>query len=416
MAQTLSSTPQLPADQKKRPAQARVCMHVLGRARGDGRVLREAAALRQAGMDVAIIDIEDQRDRSREEDFRGIRLKHLHSPGWFIPARRFKLWFLVKAFRMLCRGTLALLRTDADVYHAQDMTALPACYIAARVRRKPLIFDAHELPLVEPRVTRWRRLHALATRILKGMVPHCAAVITVSPPIAEELQRRYGGPTPVLIRNVPEYHSPVSSDLLRRHLGLGSETRIALYQGNLQQDRGLGRLVHAARFLDPGIVMVMMGRKVDVDLEALVAQEGVADRVKILPPVPYEELLAWTASADIGLILYARSHSLNVQMCLPNKLFEYLMAGLPVLASSLDAVASLLAEYNAGSIVSSLEPEEVGRAINALLSDSDALARMRENALAAAQQVLRWDVESQRLVQLYQRVLDGSKQGEPASH
>ena len=411
MAQTVSSTPRSPTDPVMGAAPTHVCMHVLGTARTDGRVLREAAALAGAGIAVSIIDIEDRRDRPREEEFRGISLKHLRVPSWFIPTR-FKPWFLAKALQIVCRGAFALLRTPADVYHAQDMTALPACYIAARLRRKPLIFDAHELPLVEPTVTRWRRLHALATRALKWMLPRCTAVITVSPPIAQELQSRYGGPAPVLIRNVPDYQTPVASDRLRSHLGLSPQTRIALYQGNLQSDRGLDRLVHAAKFLDPGVVIVLMGRNVmGEDLQTLIVQEDVADRVTILPPVPYEELLEWTTSADIGLILYARSHSLNVQMCLPNKLFEYLMAGLPVLASSLDAVADILKTYEVGVVVSSLEPEEIGRAISGLLADRTALARIRANAFAAAQSDLRWDVESQRLLSLYRDVLGNLDEG-----
>ncbi len=410
MEHVVSSPAQAKPALAKRGSPARVCMHVLGMARTDGRVLREAAALVKAGMDVCIIDVEGKRDRPREENVQGIRLQHVFSPGWFVP-NRFKPWFLVRAFEVFWKGTFALLRAPADVYHAQDMTALPATYIAARLRRKPLIFDAHELPWVEPSVTRWRRLHAIAVRAFKWMLPRCQAIITVSPPIGQEMHRRYGGPMPVLIRNVPEYQQPVSSDRLREHLGLGAQTRIALYQGNLQADRGLDRLVYAARFLEPGIVIVLMGRNAMGDsLQTLIAQEGVADRVKILPPVPYAELLEWTASADIGLILYAKSHSLNVQWCLPNKLFEYLMAGLPVLASSLDAVAELLQTYDAGAVVSSLEPEDIGRAISALVVDSQALARMKQNALAAAQRDLRWDVESQRLLQLYSRVCPGSEE------
>ncbi len=381
-----------------------VCMHVLGTVRTDARVMREATTLARAGFTVCVVDVEHDRTRPHVETLEGVRVEHLMAPSWFVPTR-FKPWFLVKAARILIRGTLALLRAPADVYHAQDVTALPGCYLAARLRRKPLIFDAHELPLVDPHVTRWRRLHALAVRLLRIMMRYTAGVITVSPPIARELAG-YGGPPAVLVRNIPAYQPPVASDRLRERLGLSRETRIALYQGNLQPDRGLDGLIRAARFLDPSLVVVLMGRgAIQPELEELIAREGVSERVRILPPVPYSELLAWTASADVGLIIYPPGYSPNVRMCLPNKLFEYVMAGLPVLASPLDAVAEILQTYEVGRIVRSLDPEALGRAISALLADPDALTRMRRNATAAAQRDLRWERESQRLFGLYHAVL-----------
>ena len=150
----------------------KICMHVLGTARTDVRVMREATALAQAGMEVSIVDIESDPMRPHEEDLDGIHLTHIVMPAWFIPAR-FKPWFLVKIVLMLIHGTFALINTFADVYHAHDDTALPACYFAARLRRKRLVFDAHELPLVEPNITRWRLLHALSTRFLKSMMSRC---------------------------------------------------------------------------------------------------------------------------------------------------------------------------------------------------------------------------------------------------
>lgn len=386
----------------------RVCMHVLGTARTDVRVLREATALVQAGMEVTIIDIEKGRIRPLEEELDGIHVKHLVMPGWFVPAR-FKPWFLVKLVWMIICSTLKLLRTPADIYHAHDDTALPACYIAARLRHKLLVYDAHELPLTEPSVTRWRLLCMLATRLLKYMMARCASIITVSAPIMHELQRRYGGRRAVVIRNILQYQAPVFSDQLRRHLGLSAETRIVLFQGNLDS-RGLDRLIPAARFLDPGIMMVMMGRgAIQNDLQACIIREGVSDRVRIIPPVPYAELLTWTASADLGLIIYAPTTGLtltpNIQMCLPNKLFEYLMAGLPVLVSSLDAVVDIIRTYDVGGIVASLDPEEIGRAISGMLADREGLARMHRNALAATQRDLCWESESRRLIICYQDII-----------
>jgi glycosyltransferase involved in cell wall biosynthesis len=211
-----------------------------------------------------------------------------------------------------------------------------------------------------------------------------------------------------VIRNVPAYQVVARNDRLRQYLGLGSKVRIALYQGNIQANRGLDRLVRAAKFLEPNTVIVMMGWAVEPtrsQLDALIASEQVADRVKLLPAVPYAELLGWTASADIGLTIFPPDYSLSIRFTLPNKLFEYLMAGQPVLSSQLDAIAEVIKTYDVGQIVPSLAPTDIGAAINAMLADTAALARMRSNALEAARQEFHWENESQKLIQLYHTVL-----------
>jgi glycosyltransferase involved in cell wall biosynthesis len=239
------------------------------------------------------------------------------------------------------------------------------------------------------------------------MVPYCASVITVSPPLVEEIRRRYYAQRVSLIRNILAYRVVERSDRLRQHLGLSAEVRIALYQGYLQPDRALDILVRAASFLQENTVIVMMGANVgsmQAQLEALIASEGVAERVKIIPPVPHTELLDWTASADLGLIVYRPDYSPNMLKVLPNKLFEYLMAGLPVLASPLDAVAEIVQSHDVGQVVSSLAPADVAAAINAMLADSDALARMRRNALEAARQEFCWEKESSQLIRVCREI------------
>jgi len=385
----------------------KVCMHVLERVRTDGRVLREAMTLVEEGFAVTIVDIESERSCPVEEDIHGIHVKHIIMPGWFNYSWHFNPWFLVTAIRMLFRCILRLIQTPADIYHVHDAKALPACYVAALLRRKPLIFDAHELPLAGKTI-RWRGLSRVSRYLIAGMVPHCAGVITVSPPIAHEISKRYHYPKVSLIRNILPYRAIPRSDRLRQHLGFGPEVLIALYQGNIQPDRQLHRLVRAATFLKQDMVIVLMGKHIGstaAELEALANREGVAERVKILPQVPYEELLEWTASADIGLCVLSPNYSLNIRWCLPNKLFEYLMAGLPVLATSLDAVADVLRTYDVGRIVSSLKPEDIGAAINEMLADRDALASMRRNALEAVQHDLCWEKERQQLIRLYQDIL-----------
>jgi glycosyltransferase involved in cell wall biosynthesis len=383
-------------------------MHVLGPARTDVRVMREAAALAQAGYTVSIVDLETACDRPVEEHISGVVLKHVMMSRAF-SSIRFKPLLLFQAAQSLIRSTLRLIQISADVYHAHDTTALPACALAAFVRHKPLIFDAHELPLSEEAYSRrWRGLITLFSWLLAFVVPRCAGVITVSSPIAEEICRRYSRSDVSLIRNIPLYKQVPRSQRLRQHLELCQDARIALYQGAFHLNRGLDRLIQAAAFLEQNNVIVLMGPDTEglrSQFESLIANKGVADRVKMLPAVPYEELLHWTASADIGLIVYSPEHSQNVQMCLPNKLFEYLMVGLPILASRLDAVSDIIATYDVGQIVSSLTPEAIGTAINAMLADRAALARMGCNALQAARETLCWEKESQQLLRLYQKVL-----------
>jgi glycosyltransferase involved in cell wall biosynthesis len=388
-------------------APLRVCMHLAYTARVDFRVMRDATTLAEAGFDVTIVDVERDHQRPAKEEIDGVSMRHIMMPSWFVSAR-FKPWFLIKAVIMFMRGVTQLLKTEADIYHAHVEKALPACYLIARLRRKPLIFDTPDLTLSVPDILRWRRLRSLAIRFLAHMVPRCTAVITASPYYASELRALYRASDVAVILNVPKYRVVPESDRLRQCLGLQPEVRIALYQGNIQANRGLEKLVRAAKFLDPNTVIVMMGRAIEPthsQLDALIISEQVTDRVKLLSPVPYVELLDWTASADIGLTIFPPDYSLSIRFTLPNKLFEYLMAGRPVLSSQLDAIAEVIKTYDVGQIVPSLSPSDIGTAINAMLADAAALARMRSNAFEVARRELHWGNESQKLIQLYQAVL-----------
>jgi len=383
----------------------RVCMHVMGTGRTDVRVMREATALVEAGYDVTVVDFERDGRRPTQEDVQGVHFRHVVMPSRFVKSR-IKQWFLVKLAIAVVRAALVMARTPADVYHAHEDNALPACYAAAVLHGKKLIFDAHELPLVQPNLTRWRTLCAIARRVLRGIMPRCAGVMTVSSPIIDEIQQRYGGKRAVLVRNIPPYISPITSDIVRERLGLGPEARVALYQGGLQENRSLEILVRTAKYLAPHEYIVMMGSGPSQRmLENLIQQEGVGDRIKIMPSVPYAELLSWTASADVGLIVYDGAYSPNVKYCLPNKIFEYLMVGVPVFASQLDAVAEIINTYEVGAITPSIEGEVVARHLSALLNDDAARERMGKNGLAASQRELRWDIEQEQLLSLYREVV-----------
>lgn len=387
----------------------RVCQHILREACNDVRSMRAATTFRNEGLAVSIIDVVEASMQPVEEDIDGIHLKHIILPDWQ-SSRRSEWLFLITALRTFFRSLNLLLQSGADIYHATELNALPACCIAAILRRKPLVYEAYELhiPYPETTIAFWRRSAKLINRLLAMILPRCAGVIATTPFYAQEMQKHFHLKEVALVRNIPPYRSVPPNDRLRQYLGLSQETRIALYHGRLQRNRGLDTLVRAAKFLEKNTIIVLMGEgygATQKELEELIAREGVADRVKFVPRTPlYEDLLDWVVSADIGLVLYTPGYSLAVKLILPNKLFEYIMVGVPVLATQLDAVAEIIKTYDVGQIVPSVEPEAIGAAINAMLADDTALHRMGQNALEAAKNDLNWEKESLQLVRLYDAI------------
>ena len=387
-------------------ASTKVCMYVLGPARPDVRVMHEATALARSGYIVSVVDVESEAGLPVEEKVREVYLKHIFVSEGFL-STRFARWTIIRAGLIVVRSTLRLLQARADIYHAHDISGLLPCYIAARIRRKPLILDAHELPLVGVMSIRSQWMLTLLAYIVKRIIPYCAGIITVSLPIREEIHRRYPGPEVSLIRNMPTYRAVTKNDRLRQYLALPPTTRIALYQGYIMENRGLDLLVMAAKYLQPDIVIVIMGKDVNglkSQLEALAIREGVTDHIKFIPPVPYTDLLNWTASADLGLTVFRPDYSLSIKMCLPNKLFEYLMAGLPILTSPLEAIVDMVNTYDVGRVVHLLAPKDIGEAINAMFADKAAYACMQRNAFDASRKDLHWEKEKQQLIQLYARI------------
>jgi glycosyltransferase involved in cell wall biosynthesis len=417
-------------DQDDQPTHhERVALCVLRPISEDVRAQRNIMALRKAGYRVNVVDVVINDGWNRRNTPGKKRIQYLHgstlwslvTPGWHAQddtKRGGHIFPLIQLWRVLwlfLRCVYLLYRLPADVYHACELSALPACYVAARLRHKPLIYEAYELPLhdipIAYRTFTRRYWHRLLASFLPPMFTRCSAIITVSLPITIAFQLKYKHPNITKIRNVPPYSNIAQEpahNLLRQTLGLPSTTRIALYQGYLQPDRELATLVRAAAHLAPDIVLVLMGqdrRHTRASLETIIQTEQLSDRVKILPPVPYADLLAWTASANLGLIAIPPEGTLNMHFSLPNKLFEYIMAGLPILSSAnMRSVAEIVKKYNIGRLIEETDPQSLGTAISHLLNDKDALEIYHQNTYKAARECC-WEREQKKLLNVYARVV-----------
>ena len=131
----------------------------------------------------------------------------------------------------------------------------------------------------------------------------------------------------------------------------------------------------------------------------------ISDRVRFINRVPWEELMRYTKSADIGFSL-DKNTNLNYRFSLPNKLFDYLSAGIPVIAGDLPEVTRIISENNCGTIISEVTPERISEAVRELLNNPEKLSLMKKNASLASEK-LTWETESEKVKTLYERVLKG---------
>jgi glycosyltransferase involved in cell wall biosynthesis len=288
---------------------------------------------------------------------------------------------LARSMRLYLAGrTLA----PFAVVHANDLDTLPAALLLARRTGARVVYDAHELysefEAPAPRVGR-RLLLLLERRLAR----RADAVVTVSEGIGVELTRRLGLASPPLV--VP--NAPHRSDREPAYANGGGPLRV-VYQGGLGPGRTLDDLFAAARA--DGVALTLRIRLADpAALRAEVARNGLEDRVEVRDPVDPEHVLDALAGFDVGLIV-ERPQSRNSELSVPNKFFEYLMAGLAVVAPHLETLGPLIADEGIGVTYDPATPEALPETLARLAADRSGLAAMRGRARALA--VSRLNAES----------------------
>ncbi|MFZ0384444.1 MAG: glycosyltransferase [Solirubrobacteraceae bacterium] len=358
----------------------------------DSRVRREASALAAAGHEVIVLELADVPNADRTLD--GFTRYPCLPTTWV----RQNLPVPIYRSLMLLSFVTAIVKIRPDVVHAHDAAMLLPGLIGARLTGAQMVYDSHELATSVPyRDPAWAWF---VGAIERTVVPRCAAVITVSDGIAARLRQRYRLPaTPTVVRNVSALAAN-GTGALRASLGLGPEVPLILHQGAPAPDRGCEALVAATALLDDVHVAFLGDPEPgygDV-LSELIRQHGAGDRVTLLPSVSLADLLAHTAEADVGVTLLQDTCE-NHRLALPNKLFEYIAAEVPVVASALPEVQRLIDTYRIGWCVVPGDPVELAQALRLALNvrhDPELAGR-----LARASAELRWSVEQTRLLELY---------------
>jgi glycosyltransferase involved in cell wall biosynthesis len=298
----------------------------------------------------------------------------------------------------------------ADVHHGHDVTGLAAAVAAAKRTGAMVVYDSHELYLESGQHARQGALARYWMRSLeRRLARHAVALVTVNETLEEILRRNLGFTRSVVVHNAPPRWTPPvpAPDLLRERLGLPPEARIALYHGGLAEVRGLRQLVEAV--LRPGmddVHLVFLGYgPLRDELAAHAADPGSGGRVHLLDAVPPDELAAWVASADVG-VMPNQPATENERLSTPNKLFESMAVGLPVVSSDFPERRRIILGDPAGplgAVCDPTSPEAIASAIRSILDLPTAeFAALRSRILSAAHERWNWETESARLVALYE--------------
>ncbi len=396
----------------------------------DSRVRREAATLASCGIEVTVVCLEGgSRPDLPEPDLpEGVRVivrrpdttgilpgtgdVHSTRPRGRVRRMADMAGWLVGYTRNLRSWGRSAIRAagTVDAWHVHDFPALAA--ISSGARDIPIVYDSHEI-FVEAGTA--RTLPGPARTLLRGferrLVRRTAAMITVNDAVARVLDRRYHPRRLVVVHNCPPRRTVgPGPDLLRSAAGIGVSEPVVLYHGGIGPDRGIEQLL--AAILEPGLErvhLVIMGDGTDPESYAAMARDPrFGGRAHLLPAVRPAELLAWVRSADVGGVLIQRT-TLNHYLSTPNKLFECLAAGVPVVASDFPAMREVVDDPGGplGRLVDSTDVSAAASAIRSILElppgDRDAL---RARCLEAVRTHWSWEVQSRGLVELYRDLLD----------
>ena len=376
---------------ERKRGQVTVAHLVFNDFRNDSRVEKTCGSLSAAGYSVSVFafggeGLPTNEKRDGWEVFRcgrGSRLGALVSMSWR---------FLTSV-------------SSYDLVHCHDLEPLPLA-VAAKVMlggRLRIVYDAHEL---ETEKIAARGLRKIMSKVMERLLmPFVDELITVGERIAEWYAKKYSRRKPCVVMNSPLLCNAEKSEVLRELIGISHETRLFLYLGVLSEGRSVELMLDAFSGCDDRAIVLMGGGGTSREgrrLEDLVRKRASREaNVFFLRPVPRNKVVEYASSADVGLCLI-EDKCLSYRYCLPNKLFEYGMAGTPVLASNLPELTEVVKRYGCGVICSELTAEGIRIAIDECLA-VDVLA-MGARARRWAEERC-WETQEKKLVDLYRELI-----------
>ncbi|MDB5255737.1 MAG: a-glycosyltransferase-related protein glycosyltransferase family 4 protein [Chitinophagaceae bacterium] len=315
--------------------------------------------------------------------------------------KRFVLWFekgplFYAAYNI--RLFFFLLFCKADILLANDLDTLLPNYLVSKLRGIPLAYDNHEYFTGMPELLKRPRVQKIWKTIEKNIFPKLTYIYTDNHAKQKLFEEEYHVPVKV-VKNVPVYNPIVSKEDLTIQFPAGK--KILMYQGiGINIHRGTEELTEAMQYLDDSYILYFVGSGDVLDvLKEKVKELRLEDKIVFTGKVPFQELQQYTRHAHLGFTL-DKPISDNYIYSLPNKLFDYVHAGVPVIAARLQEVEKMILKYNIGTFVPSHDPKDIANTIRNAFDTPGKLEEWKANLPIAAREV-NWQNEEKVLLSIY---------------
>ena len=292
-----------------------------------------------------------------------------------------------------------LLFKKVDILVANDLDTLPANYLVSGIRKKKLVYDSHEYFTEVPELVGRNFVKKVWTKIEKKILPRIKYSYTVCESIAQIYSEKYNIDMHV-IRNFPLYirNLPKSRVNIKQ-----PNERIIIYQGSLNLARGLEIAIQAMEFIDNAKLVIIGKGDITAELKQLADKAELHNKVVFFERMPYEELMEYTVQADLGISL-EENIGLNYYYALPNKLFDYIQARIPVLVSDFPEMARIVNDYGVGLTINTSDPGKLASVFKEILENKDKRRLWKQNLEKAAKELC-WEQEEKKLLEIYSGII-----------
>lgn len=305
------------------------------------------------------------------------------------------LFYLSFAFKLL----RSLLKQNADIYFASDLYSLPFCVIAAKLKGKKIFYDSREVYTGLPALNDKKIVKALVRIIESHYIHKTDLVLTTGKMDSDYIEKLYNLKSTEVLRNLPLTNTDISPVDLRSKFQNPGNLKLILYQGIIVKGRGIEIYFEIIKKTDNLGLIILGGGEDEEFYKKMAEKSGINDRVLFAGKIKQNELLNYTAAAELGLSIITNI-STNNYYALPNKLFEYLMAGIPVIASDMPQMKEIIEKYKVGEVVAENDSAAIIKIIQKWSDEPELYTQLKENCKVAAKE-LNWENEFGRILDYF---------------